>query len=227
MVRPFTLSADEVVGLPVDELAFEVLRDIDANHEWSRRSWLLQAEESSLRSRRDAINALAEAWSWLYAKGLVAEGTERLFVTRLGRRVLDEGVEPMRAIERLGVDLHAKVEGEVRPQFLLGKYRIAAFAAMRAVEIRVRQMANEDESAIGVALMRRAFGPRGPLRACAGDKGELDARMNLFAGAIGLFKNPSRRREVALDDPTEASEVVLLADLLMRILDQFENTPPA
>ena len=45
--------------------------------------------------------------------------------------------------------------------------------------------------------------------------------MELFAGAIGTFKNPSSHRQVDYNDPTEASEIVMLADLLMRILDRM------
>ena len=47
--------------------------------------------------------------------------------------------------------------------------------------------------------------------------------MELFAGTIGLFENPTSHREVEFDDPTEASEVILLADLLMRVLDRTEE----
>jgi hypothetical protein len=43
--------------------------------------------------------------------------------------------------------------------------------------------------------------------------------MALFWGAIGVFKNPSSHRHVEYEDPTAASEVVLLADLLLRLLD--------
>jgi len=46
--------------------------------------------------------------------------------------------------------------------------------------------------------------------------------MNLFTGAIGLFKNPSSHRRVDFTDPTEAAEIVLLADLLLRLLGKID-----
>jgi uncharacterized protein Ymh len=46
--------------------------------------------------------------------------------------------------------------------------------------------------------------------------------MSLFAGAIGLFKNPASHRRVDFADATEATEVVLLADLLMRLLSKLD-----
>ncbi len=49
--------------------------------------------------------------------------------------------------------------------------------------------------------------------------------MNLFAGATGLFKNPTSHRPVDYDDPVVAGEIVLLADLLLRLLDQVEARP--
>lgn len=48
--------------------------------------------------------------------------------------------------------------------------------------------------------------------------------MEFFKGAIGLFKNPSSHRKVDFSDPTEAAEVVLLADLVLRLLDKIEAT---
>ncbi len=47
--------------------------------------------------------------------------------------------------------------------------------------------------------------------------------MELFAGALGTFKNPVSHRQVDYADPTEAAEVVLFADLLHRILDRIEK----
>jgi hypothetical protein len=42
-------------------------------------------------------------------------------------------------------------------------------------------------------------------------------RPRTIAGAIGVFTN---HREVQYEDPTYASEVVLFADLLLRMLDR-------
>lgn len=49
--------------------------------------------------------------------------------------------------------------------------------------------------------------------------------MELFKGAIGLFENPPSHRRVDYSDPTEAAEVLLLADLLMRLLNKTAPKP--
>ncbi len=47
--------------------------------------------------------------------------------------------------------------------------------------------------------------------------------MELFKGAVGLFKNPASQTRVDYADSTRAAEVVLLADLLMRVLADLDN----
>ncbi len=111
----------------------------------------------------------------------------------------------------------------MRSQFLLGEYELAGFAALREVEIRVRVLSGASESLLGTKLMTEAFRTGGPLFDAELDPGESVAMMNLFQGAIGLFKNPPSHRAVEYADPTEASEVVLTADLLLRLLDRIEQ----
>jgi len=146
--------------------------------------------------------------------------------------VLAAGLSAVRAAERLEVDLHPRIEATARRQYLLGEHELAAFAALREVEIRVRELSGASTSVIGVALMREAFRPTprdpkdtqstGPLTDADADRGEQVATMELFAGAIGMLKNPTSHRQVNYDDVTEAAEVVLLADLLHRVLDRVE-----
>ena len=121
-----------------------------------------------------------------------------------------------------------RLEGKIRPIFLLGDYETAAFKAMKEVEVRVRELSGLSNDLIGVTLMRQAFQPNGgPLADATHEGGERQARSDLFAGALGSFKNPTSHRTVAYNDPTEASEVILLADLLMRILDTIERNQAA
>jgi hypothetical protein len=75
--------------------------------------------------------------------------------------------------------------------------------------------------------MRNAFGNGGPLYDINLDPGEADATRELYSGAIGLFKNPSSHRPVDYSDLTIAAEVILLADLLLRLLDRSSTVPGA
>jgi len=131
----------------------------------------------------------AEVLNWLITKDLVAQpkpssgdpGT--IFVTRLGKTVLETGLESLRASERLDFDLHPKLL-RVKSQFLLNEYELGAFAAMREVEIRVRELAGAGSSLVGVKLMREAFREGGKLANPDLDAGERVGLMELFAGAI-------------------------------------------
>jgi uncharacterized protein (TIGR02391 family) len=218
------LTDDELVALPVDRLATEVLGHLSGTNEWNIQNFLVSDE--ARRRGDDAKRALIEAINWLLANGLIARGhpsqshPESMIVTRLGREVLTSGAGRLNAERRLSVDLHASL-GRVRSQYLLAEYELAAFAAMREVEIRVRELSGLDPSLLGVKLMREAWKPDGgPLADPSLDPGEQVGMMELFAGAIGTFKNPPSHRQVDYADPTEASEVVMLADLLMRLLDR-------
>lgn len=91
---------------------------------------------------------------------------------------------------------------------------------MKAVEVAVREAACLSAKDIGTNLMRLAFDPQhGRLTDMTVEKAEQEARSALFAGAIGSYKNPHSHRNVALDDPDEATEIIMLANHLLRIVD--------
>ena len=101
-----------------------------------------------------------------------------------------------------------------------GEFDSAAFQAMKAVEVSVRDAGGFGNNPVGVALMRQAFAvDTGPLTDTGVERGEQSARMDLFAGAIGSYKNPHSHRDVDLNDPMEAAEIILLANHLLRIVD--------
>ena len=84
--------------------------------------------------------------------------------------------------------------------FMRGEFDVAVFQAMKAVEVAVHNVSGLD--AIGVPLMRSAFAPNnGPLTDANADAGEGVARMELFAGAIGSYKNPQSHRDVVPPRP--------------------------
>jgi uncharacterized protein (TIGR02391 family) len=217
------LTTEELLSLPIDQLGLIALRHIDSMPEWSSNNFIQLSRNQGLG--RQASQCWAEALNWLISKNLVAQpkpdngspGT--IFVTRLGKTVLETGLESVRASERLEFDLHPRLE-RVKTQFLLGEYELGAFSALREVEIRVRELSGAGSSLVGVKLMREAFREGGKLANPNLDPGERVGVMELFAGAIGTFKNPPSHRQVDYADPPEASEVILLADLLMRLLDR-------
>lgn len=72
--------------------------------------------------------------------------------------------------------------------------------------------------------MRRAFNPEdGLLSDMEALPAERQATSDLFAGSIGLFKNPSSHRKVNLDDVSEAAEIILFADYLLRLIGRCKN----
>ena len=74
---------------------------------------------------------------------------------------------------------------------------------------------------VGVELMRKAFhSDNGPLTEKKQILAEREATSHLFAGAIGLLKNPSSHRDVDLNDPGEVAELILFSNYLIRLADR-------
>jgi|GEM_PF-700968 len=226
----WTRSNVETLALPIDALALLILHDYKSAGGWNWQNWMRGSEQQGTASDQGVSAALAEGWGWLMSHGLVVrdpsqQSPDAYRVTRLGDETLRYGVAKLAAAERLGVALHPRIAQRVEQQYLLGEFELAVLAAMKDVEVRVRELAGAPDSLLGVKLMQQAFSSTaaGPLTDPEADPGEQVAAMDLFKGAIGLFKNPVSHRPVNYDDPTVASEIILLADLLLRLLDQIAH----
>jgi uncharacterized protein (TIGR02391 family) len=179
--------------------------------------------------------AVMAAWDWLAREGMLAHCPEdlngnRFFITPRGQRLRSEHDLARYRWGSLLPEgrLHAALAEKVVPLFLRGDYDTAVFQAFKEVEIRVRGAAPLSERRDGVDLMRAAFHETtGPLRDPDLGPAERQAMSHLFAGAYGLFRNPLAHRDVDLDDPMEAAELILLANHLLRIVDRRSRTEQA
>ncbi|MCH8079644.1 MAG: TIGR02391 family protein [Proteobacteria bacterium] len=180
-------------------------------------------------AQENEINlVLQEALNWLEVTGILLpapgiNGTNGFRVLgRRGRQLLDRNrFDSYReAAEFPKSMLHDSIADRVWTSLARGELAEAVFTSFRSVEEAVREAGEFEPTDIGVPLMRRAFNPdNGPLTDQNQPAAEREALMQLFAGAIGSYKNPHSHRTVALDDSREAQEMVMLASHLLRIVE--------
>ena len=228
-----TLGYDDVRNLPLPDLSLELLRSLGAEPNFNniiqgfkQRGGYGTPPPTDLDVM---LSRLSDAWAWLESHALVGNSVRNpqsswSRVTSAGLEVASDpnAVAKVWAAERLAGELHPALSS-ARSNFALGDYETASFAAMKAVEVEVRRVAGLPNDELGTKLMRRAFRPGdGVLCDPEAEGGEQQATADLFAGAIGAYKNPASHRTVRFDDPTEAAEVIQLADLLLRIVQRAE-----
>lgn len=188
-------------------------------------SWV---EEYSQRDRDQVRHVLSEAWAWLQYNGFIANdlrqggGPDSAFVTRQGHGIksrsdfLAYAKESLLPKEMLRGDL-ADI---VRPLFLGGHFAQAASAALLQVELFVRKACDYPDDLVGVKLMRKAFDPEnGPLTDPEATRGEQQGASDLFAGAMGYYRNPLAHGRVGISHAVQAASIILLANELLVVAD--------
>jgi uncharacterized protein (TIGR02391 family) len=125
------------------------------------------------------------------------------------------------ALEMLVPDLlHPEIANRPRQAFLRGDYESAVFNAFKAVEVRVRDLGGFEPEQRGQSLMRDAFKTDGgPLTDMSLVEAEREGIQHLYAGAMAAFKNPGSHRNTTFSGPVEVAELILFADLLLRLAE--------
>ena len=157
----------------------------------------------------------------LAGESSVGRTTTRYFVTKRGKRIkTSEALEAYHKTNLLPkLQLHPIIAQKVWSLFLRGNYDTAVFEAFKEVEIAVRKTGCYDKNDLGVDLMYKAFHiSEGKLTNPDQPKAEKRALSDLFAGAIGSYKNPHSHQNVPVTSE-EAVEMIILASHLLRIVD--------
>jgi uncharacterized protein (TIGR02391 family) len=218
---------NELLQLDPEDVAALILIYLNQgnNRQISRHNLLLHSGEVGhyASDRYDEIaRAITEAWIVLEKEGLVApepnsHGNEWSFITKRGQTV--QNVTDFRVF-KLGTllpqsTLNPILALHVRPIFLRGDYDTAVLRAFKEVETQVRTTAGLGPECFGTQLMREAFHvERGRLTDQTQVSAERQAVSDFFAGAVGMFKNPSSHRNVSYV-AEEAATLIRLADYLL------------
>lgn len=162
---------------------------------------------------------------WLQNEGFIIPTPgfqqDMVSITRRGIRVRNaRTLEAYRQANLLPRQLlHPVITTEVWLSFSRGNYGSAVLLAFKEVEVAVRDTGSHLSEYYGVRLMRQAFDSEsGTLRDATQPKPEREATAHLFAGAIGLYKNPYNHRNIPIT-AEEAAELIIFASHLLRIID--------
>ena len=184
-------------------------------------------EDGPLNHQREhqVEQALSEALNWLEMQGLLVPAAGMngqngwLRVSRKGEEFSAEDLDVLSTTSSFPKALlEPEVLDAAWKKLLRGEFDDAIFSSLKAVEEMVRAAGKLDTDAMGTGLMFTAFNKdNGPLTDKARPVAERQGLANLFAGAIGYYKNPQSHRTVRATS-IEAQDALLLASHLIRIV---------
>ena len=234
LLEKFFPPIETVLELEPEELAVLLLQylvnqEASVNGDLNLHNFVIGTDlrNYSVDKYAEIGEAMTEAWIWLERELMLAPtpGKERqwLYVTRRGKELATAG--DIGNYKRGNIispnTLDPILASKVVHLFIRGDYDTAVFQAFKELEIRVRSASSLPQELIGTDLMRSAFHPdNGKLTDMTRPRAERDATGHLFAGAIGLFKNPSSHRDVNWDEPIECAELIYLANHLLRMVNK-------
>ena len=227
--RLLSLEPEELAGFVLEYLSCPAM-----SNQLNRYSFGLSdtVEGYPGGEQKEISRALMEAWVWLEREGLLApstgSGNDWVFITRKGQRLKNSAdFEAYRKANLLPKKLlHPIIAQKVYHLFLRGDYDIAILQAYKEVEVAVRNAGGYTEKDYGTDLMRQAFhsdSDSGLLRDKSQPEAERKAISHLFAGAIGIYKNPHSHRNVPVT-AEESVEIIMFASHLLRIVDSRSPT---
>ncbi len=239
MLERFFPSPEIVLQLNPEELSIPLLRclmhleEVKLDNDMVRANFfgIVLSEKFGGERTIEVAKAITEAWLWLEREIMIAPRPEPgagriIYVTERGKKLSEKSDVKTYIRSNLipqGV-LDPRLSSKVQPLFIRGDYDTAVFQAFKEVEVRVRELASLPVTLLGYELMRKAFNPEnGKLTNLGQVMAERQSTSDLFAGAIGLFKNPSSHRDVNWEDPQECAELIYLANHLLRIAEKHAS----
>jgi uncharacterized protein (TIGR02391 family) len=225
----FLPSAEIVITLEPEELAQPLIKGL-SKLDKGRNVQILNLHNFTLNLNNSGygdieLKKITEAWMWLEREGMLAprpgHDREWVYVTERGHELAN--ATDLTVYKRSNIIpkevLDPILANKVYHLFIRGDYDTAVFQAFKEVEIRVRKAASLPNDSYGVTLIRDAFHPvKGKLTDKSLTPSERQSTSDLFAGAVGLFKNPASHRDVDWEDPNECAELIYLANNLLRIV---------
>lgn len=239
LARMRNLSPEELAGIVLREISRREERDghrwlTSANEGLQRQSFFNPSDAESLihglqgAELHETGQLLMEGWNWLECNGLIAAwhgNPMYVNITRKGRAFLaspDTASLKRHTLLQAGI-FHQELEGPIRSAFLRGEFRNAIEQAYSHLESRLRRC-SPNPALTAVPLARDVFkADGGTLTDPTLQPGEAKALADLFAGAMGWFRNLAAHRKL---DATEADaiEALALASYLLRYLDMRQGS---